>query len=319
MPSEKKQEKKTRLHPRNRNRERYDLDALLQAKPELANHIITNKFGVTTVNFYNPLAVKLLNQALLSHYYGIPYWDFPNQNLCPPIPGRADYLHYIADLLAENNGERIPTGNKITCLDVGVGATCIYPILGVAEYNWQFIGVDVSSKSIASSQKIVAANASLNNKIEFRLQQNRKHIFNVVLTTDDVIDVTMCNPPFHASIQEAQKGTLRKIKNLSGKKIKTPELNFAGVSNELIYKGGEYAFIATMIKESKNYAKNCFWFTTLVSKQSNLHGIYNLLQQVAPSEVKTIPIGTGNKSARIVAWTFLTKKEKQDWQATKWK
>ncbi|MBY9001656.1 MAG: RlmF-related methyltransferase, partial [Candidatus Heimdallarchaeota archaeon] len=45
------------------------------------------------------------------------------------------------------------------------------------------------------------------------------------------------------SLEDAQKGTQRKIKNLSGKKEKKPTLNFAGISNELICDGGEYRFI----------------------------------------------------------------------------
>ena len=32
---------------------------------------------------------------------------FPNENLCPPIPGRADYIHHIADLLSINNNKQI--------------------------------------------------------------------------------------------------------------------------------------------------------------------------------------------------------------------
>ena len=94
---------KPRLHPRNKNRERYDLDALIVAIPELKNHVKPNKFGADSVDFSNPIAVKLLNRALLSHYYGIKNWNFPKENLCPPIPGRADYLHLIVDLLSESN------------------------------------------------------------------------------------------------------------------------------------------------------------------------------------------------------------------------
>lgn len=319
MSSEKKQEEKARLHPRNRNRERYDLNALIGAVPELADYVKPNKYGVDSVDFSSPVAVKLLNTALLNYYYDIKYWEFPDENLCPPIPGRADYIHYIADLLCESNFGRHPIGDKITCLDVGVGASCIYPIIGVTEYNWNFIGSDINAKSIASAQHIINNNVQLSNKIELRLQKNRKDIFCGVIASEDKIDITLCNPPFHASAEEAQKGTLRKVKNLSGKKVKTPELNFAGISNELIYEGGEHQFIHNMIKESKKFATNCFWFSTLVSKQSNLKGVYKALEAIGATAVKTIPMGTGNKSTRIVAWTFLSKEEQKEWKATRWK
>jgi len=319
MPSEKSQQVKSELHPRNKNRERYDLNALIAVSPELAKHVTPNKFGDDSVDFANPDAVKLLNKALLNHYYGIKYWEFPEENLCPPIPGRADYLHYIADLLCESNFGRNPQGDKITCLDVGVGANCIYPVIGVAEYNWNFIGADIDPKSIASAQNIVANNPQLKGKIECRLQDNYRNIFYGIINADEKVDITVCNPPFHASAEEAQKGTQRKVRNLSGKNEKTPELNFAGISNELIYKGGEAKFINNMIFESKKLYKNCYWFTTLVSKQSNLKGIYTLLEKLETTQIKTITMGTGNKSTRIVAWTFLSKEEQKLWRDTRWK
>jgi 23S rRNA (adenine1618-N6)-methyltransferase len=319
MSSEKNKQEKTRLHPRNKNRERYDLKALTLSNPELKNHILPNKFGVESVDFSNPLAVKLLNKALLNYYYGITNWEFPDENLCPPIPGRADYIHYIADVLSENNFGTIPTGDKITCLDIGVGASCIYPIIGVTEYGWKFVGSDINPKSIASAQSIINSNVSLKDKIECRLQQDSKDVFHGIIDKDEKIEAIICNPPFHASLEDAQKDTQRKVKNLSGKKVKTPELNLAGISKELICEGGEYKFIQNMIRESKHFSKTCFWFTTLVSKQSNLKGIHKLLENAKANQIKTISMGTGNKSSRIVAWTFLSKEEQVEWRETRWK
>jgi len=318
MSSEKPKQEKERLHPRNKNRERYDLSALTVAIPALKNHIRPSKFGVASIDFTNPIAVRLLNQAILHHYYGIKHWEFPTENLCPPIPGRADYLHHIADILAENNFGTIPTGDKITCLDIGLGASCIYPIIGITSYGWQFIGSDIDPKSIASAQHIVQVNSSLKGKIECRLQKDPTAIFNGIISPEDKIDLTISNPPFHSSIEEAQKGTRRKIKNLSGKKVKTPTLNFSGISHELIFDGGEAKFIQQMISESKKFSKNCYWFSTLVSKESNLKNIYKSLEQIGAKQVKMIPLGTNNKSSRIVAWTFLTNDEKEAWIKKRW-
>ncbi len=254
-----------------------------------------------------------MNKALLHNYYGIDYWEFPDENLCPPIPGRADYIHYLADVLAASNSGNIPIGNNITCLDVGVGASCIYPILGVTEYGWRFVGSDIDPKSIASAQQIIDSNDVLTNKVDLRLQKNPEHIFKGVIKKDDKINVALCNPPFHSTMEAAQKGSGRKIKNLSGKRTKSPQLNFAGNHNELVCEGGEYGFIQSMIRESQEFANNCFWFSALVSKESNLNGIYKCLQNIDALEFKTIPMGTGNKSSRIVAWTFLDKKEQLVW------
>lgn len=319
MRSEKKEHVSKRLHARNRNRDRYDLDALLISNPELKGYMKPNHFGENSIDFSSPTAVKLLNKSLLNHNYGIANWNFPDENLCPPIPGRADYLHYIADLLAENNFGVIPMGETMICLDIGVGASCIYPIIGVTEFAWKFIGSDIDPKSIASAQDIVDANRSLKNKITFRLQKDPTAVFREIIGDSEKIDLTICNPPFHVSLEAAEEGTRRKIKNLSGKKAKTPELNFAGNGNELVCDGGEFQFIQNMISDSKIVAKNCCWFSTLVSKASNLKGIYKLLEKHGAIRVKTLPMGTGNKSSRIVAWTFLSKSEQKEWRETRWK
>ncbi len=319
MLSEKKQQEKSRLHSRNKNRERYDLGALIIAIPELKTYVKPNKFGDDSVDFSNPQAVKYLNKAILNHYYGIENWDFPDKNLCPPIPGRADYIHHIADLLSGNNFGRIPLGDKITCLDIGTGASCIYPIIGVTEYQWKFIGTDINAESIASAKDIVNSNSQLKEKVECKLQKRPKNIFRGILSKEDKVDLTICNPPFHSSVEEAEKGTRRKIKNLSGETVKTPELNFAGISDELICEGGEIQFLENMIRESKLKPNSCFWFSTLVSKKSNLKKVSKFLEEAKAVQVKTIPMGTGNKSSRIVAWTFLSTIEQTEWIETRWK
>ena len=311
-------EEKTRLHPRNKNRNRYDLSALVTLNPELKKYIIPNKYGGMSIEFSNPIAVRILNMSLLNHYYGIKNWDFPKNNLCPPIPGRADYIHHIADLLAKNNFGKIPKGDKITCLDIGMGASCIYPIIGTKEYDWKFIASDIDPKSIDSARKIIESNDILKNKIECRLQKNKNSIFKNILEKEDKIDLVICNPPFHSSKEDAQKSTLRKLRNLSDKKVKKNHVKFAGVNNEIIFEGGEIKFIENIINESKLYAKNCYWFSTLVSKQSNLKKIYKLIDKTGAYFVKTIPIGTGNKSSRIVAWTYISKEAQNKWRDERW-
>lgn len=313
MSSKTPKEEKSRLHPRNKNRSRYDLGALVSAVPELKSYVKPNKAGEPSIDFSSPIAVKLLNKALLKHYYSITFWEFPDENLCPPIPGRADYIHYMADLLAENNAGNAPLGNNITCLDIGVGASCIYPIIGVTEYGWRFVGSDIDPKSLAAAQKIIDSNEVLKGKIALRLQHEPAHIFKGMLKPNDNIDITLCNPPFHASINEAQKGSRRKIKNLTGKTVKAAELNFSGIANELVYDGGELQFIKTMVVESAQFAKNCCWFSTLVSREAHLKAIYACLKEARTAAFKTIRMGTGNKSSRIVAWTFLSKKERLVW------
>ena len=309
---------KTRLHPRNRHRERYDFKPLIVSCPELAQFVRLNMYNDESIDFSNPDAVKMLNKALLKHFYGIDNWDIPQGHLCPPIPGRADYIHHMADLLCGKNFGKIPTGPKIKCLDIGVGANCVYPIIGNKEYGWSFIGSDIDPVAVESANKIIELNPLLKEKIEIRLQVQPNDIFFGILQKDEVIDLSVCNPPFHASLQEARSGNQRKLNNLNPEKITRPILNFGGKQTELWCKGGEEKFVRDMIRQSKFFAASCFWFSTLVSKQSHLRSVYEALKTAEAIEVKTIPVGQGNKSGRIVAWTYLSREQQEEWRITKW-
>lgn len=309
---------KTKLHPRNRHRERYDFELLVASCPELAPFVKINEYNDQSVDFFNPDAVKMLNKALLMHFYDINSWEIPQGYLCPPIPGRADYIHHIADLLANCNGGEVPTGSKIVCLDVGVGANCIYPIIGRKEYVWSFIGADVDPVSVASAKGIVSQNSCLEGWVDIRLQPNSNNFFRGIIRADERVDLTICNPPFHASMADAQAGSIRKLRNLGQKRVAKPTLNFGGQSNELWCDGGEERFVRSMISQSKEYASTCLWFSTLISKESNLPSVYQALRKVEAVEVTTIPMGQGNKTARIVAWTFLNREQQQKWVAERW-
>ncbi|WP_299818323.1 23S rRNA (adenine(1618)-N(6))-methyltransferase RlmF [uncultured Pontibacter sp.] len=321
MPSKKKEhpKEKAALHPRSKHRRRYDFDQLIASCPELKPFVKLNEYNDASVDFFDPNAVKMLNKALLAHFYGIKNWDIPQNYLTPPIPGRADYIHHAADLLASSNGGKVPTGSKIKCLDVGVGASCIYPIIGHKEYGWSFVGADIDPVSIKSSDKIVEANTALKGNIELRLQHNPKNIFAGIINKGEHFDLTVCNPPFHASLAEAQAGTMRKLKNLQQKHSSKPTLNFGGQKAELWCEGGEAKFVESMVKESKQFSTSCFWFTTLVSKASNLKSILYTLKAAGAQHTHTIPMGQGNKTSRLVAWTFLDSKQQKTWAEARWK
>jgi len=311
---------KTSLHPRNPHRGRYDFKQLVAGSPELAAFVSLNEYGDESINFADPSAVKALNSALLNQVYGIKGWDLPAQYLCPPIPGRADHLHYLADLLADSNGGVIPRGDSIRVLDIGVGANCIYPLIGQREYGWQFVGTEIDAVAIANAQRIVDANG-LGESITLRLQASPELSFRGVVKPDELFDLSMCNPPFHASLAEARAGTQRKWKNLGieSNKKKIPVLNFGGQSMELCCEGGEEAFVCRMIKESARLPGSCLWFTTLISKSSSLPAVYRAIKYVGAAENRTIEMAQGQKKSRIVAWTFLDKAQQQTWRLARWK
>lgn len=310
-PNQKPQPAKPGLHPRNRHQGRYDFVALLAASPELAPFVKSNPAGESTIDFAEPLAVKALNRALLAAQYGIAHWDIPDGFLCPPIPGRADYIHTVADLLAGDCGGEIPRGAAVRGLDIGVGANCIYPLIGHAEYGWRFVGSDIDAQAIRCAETIVAANPSLAGAVSCRLQATDTAIFAGIIRRGEQYAFSLCNPPFHASAAEATAGSRRKVGNLSGKKSAKPVLNFGGRSHELWCEGGEAAFVGRMVTESRHFATQCVWFTTLLSKSENLPDLRYALKQAGAVEVRVLAMGQGQKLSRVVAWSFMDSAARQ--------
>jgi 23S rRNA (adenine1618-N6)-methyltransferase len=292
------------LHPRNPHQGRYDLTALTEAVPELASYVRPNPSGEPTIDFSDPAAVLCLNQALLAQTYKVKHWMIPAGYLCPPIPGRADYIHYAADLLAES-GE-VPTGKDVRVLDIGTGANCIYPIIGSQSYGWRFVATDIDPVSVKTARLIVESNPCLSQLVKVVQQQDPGSIFKGIIGKDDHFELTMCNPPFHASMEEAQASSKRKVRNLSkGKAAAGPaKLNFGGQQAELWCPGGEVAFITKMIRESVGFAEQVGWFTSLVSKGENLWLLKNVLGQCGAKQVREIQMSQGQKISRLLAWSF---------------
>jgi len=286
---------KAGLHPRNRFNTRYDFPQLIACCPPLAAFVKPNAYGDDSIDYADPLAVKALNQALLKQAYGLAHWDIPPGYLCPPIPGRSDYLHHLADLIAQRRGP------AVRVLDIGTGANCIYPFIGASEYGWRFVGSDVDPAAWCWAKKNVASNPSVAGLIECRLQKSAAQCFHSIIQPGEHFDLTLCNPPFHSSATEAAAGTQRKLRNLGGKKA---GLNFGGKANELWCEGGELGFIRRMIEESVAFAGQCSWFTTLVSKSEHLPRLEQALRRVKAATVKVIDMAQGQKKSRILAWRF---------------
>jgi 23S rRNA (adenine1618-N6)-methyltransferase len=292
------------LHPRNRHRGRYDFAALAARAPELVRFLRPSPLGDATINYADPAAVLALNRGLLLACYGLDDWFLPPDYLCPPIPGRVDYLHHAADLLASANHGTIPRGSAITALDIGAGANLVYPILGRHEYGWRFVASDVDPVALRNAEKLVAANRSLAGGVELRHQTSATAIFRGIIRPGERFDLTLCNPPFHASAAAAAAGSERKTRNLGTARAGRAALNFGGRPAELWCAGGEVAFISRMIAESAVFRTQVRWFTTLVSSRDSLPPLRRALAAVKPSDVRTIDMAQGQKRSRLLAWTF---------------
>lgn len=308
---------KDNLHPRSLHRGRYDFPKLIAASPELGRFVAVNPYGDESVDFADPAAVKALNRALLIQMYGIKDWDIPNQYLCPPIPSRADHLHYLADLLAESNDAVVPRGDAVRVMDVGVGANCIYPLIGRSVYGWQFVGTDIDAAALNNAQALLQANG-MDKAVELRLQHSRTAVFAGVTDAHEHFDLSMCNPPFHASLGEAKAGSQRKWHNLGKTGEADPVLNFGGQGRELWCKGGEVAFVRRMIQESVSGHGNVLWFTTLVSKSDNMPVLEALLKEAGVRDTRVLEMSQGQKKSRILAWSYFDAAQRRDWAIRRW-
>jgi 23S rRNA (adenine1618-N6)-methyltransferase len=314
---------KQNLHPKNRHNNGYDFLALCQLTPSLKPFVAENKYQNLSIDFANAQAVKALNQALLKFHYHVNQWDIPEGYLCPPIPGRVDYIHYLADLLHKSTPKNTTSAKPIiSVLDIGTGASCIYPILGQREYQWHFTASDIDPISIKVADQNISADKKLKKSITCRLQPNASKFFTGIIRKNERYELTLCNPPFHRSLAEASKGSARKVKNLAANKnirhntaksAAPMPLNFGGQKAELWCPGGELTFISNMIKESKEVQKQVLWFSCLVSKKDHLSLLKLALKKVNAKQVRVVDMAQGQKISRFIAWSFLDDTQQKNW------
>jgi len=284
------------MHPKSIHNSPYDFEALVARHPELSPFVFRNTPNTQTIDFANPMAVLALNKAILKHSYELTDWNIPEGYLCPPIPSRADYIHHIAEIL-ENEGLE----ETIKGLDVGMGANCIYPILGAQIYGWQMVGSDIDENAIVAANANVGSNPHIAKSIEIRLQVDNANIFAGIIKPDENFHFTLCNPPFYASKENAERETRRKQKNLGY----SPDAkrNFGGQANELWCNGGEALFLKRMAKQSENFKKQVSIFTSLVSKSEHLPKIKKQLKKLGATSY-TVEMNQGHKKSRILVWKF---------------
>jgi len=314
----------TGFHRRNRHQGHYDFPRLVADYPALKPLLRTRPDGDSTIDFADAQAVRALNSALMRSAYGIANWTFPSGYLCPPIPGRADYVHGLADLLAHRHGGQIPRGSGVRALDIGTGASCIYPLLGHSEYGWSFVASDVDADALRAAAAILRANPGHAAQIELRQQLESQRVFRGLLNEGEVFDLVMCNPPFHPSAKAVAEESARKWRQLqdrpapSGRVPQRPKLNFGGQAQELWCPGGELGFIQRMASESLELAQRVYWFSSLASKSAHLPTLSSGLRKLGATEIISTPMAQGQKQSRFLAWTFLSEEQARSWRKQRW-
>lgn len=168
------------LHTRSKHNQSYNFEKLTKANPKLEKYVIITKTGKESILFSDPNSVKELNIALMKYHYQVNYWELPEKYLCPAIPGRAEYLHYLADLLGSSRAKpKFPQGQKVTILDVGTGSSLVYPLLGYKQYHWRFLATELNKGAFKSAVNILKQNEIPKSSIEVYHQPENKKLLQI--------------------------------------------------------------------------------------------------------------------------------------------
>jgi len=291
-----------RMHPRSMHRDGLDYFDLGQRFPEFNKYVYVNRFGGASIDHGDPDALRALTRALLLHCYQLR-WEIPSGYLSPPVPSRANYIHYVADLISGTDSEAgdasdvtLLKGPDVRGVDIGIGANCIYSLLGARLYGWRMVGTEVDAAALELAKANVDRNDDMRPLVDVRLQTDASHIFQGVLNDDERFAFSVCNPPFHDTIDKAHVN---------------PQRALDGSHSELVCDGGELGFISRMIAESQERPKQIVWYTSLVARLTTLKEIKRRLAEAGIAARREFTLYQGKQTRWVIAWTFHGEAERQ--------
>jgi 23S rRNA (adenine1618-N6)-methyltransferase len=259
------------------------------------------------LNFKSWVVTRALNSALLIDAYELGMWDLPRFQLCPPVANRANYIHWLEDLLLQSRPSGVAeTGASVRGLDVGVGASCVFPLLGASINGWSFVGVDIVDIALSSAIKNVRNNPRIAGLIEIRdgrmsevIPSRNLSKFNTLLgvKNEEQFSFCMCNPPFFDLIQDAKLN---------------PGTNFGGTTYEMCHPGGEEAFTQRIFDESLVLRERVHWYTTMCGKMRTLRKILHLLEVARVPTIRTTRFLQGRTTRWGIAWSFSSQPRLQE-------
>lgn len=248
--------------------------------------------GKVFIDFKDPEAIRILTKCLLMKDFGLNV-TMPSTNLVPALPLRLNYIHWLSDIFEHFKFE------NIVGIDIGCGATCIYPLLAYKLKSWKMFALDTNEDSIKTAIENVKQN-QLEPFITI-IKQNSDEIFsNQIFKDIDSIDFCMCNPPFFDSQMDFK---YEPKKNRTGGR-KSPNSFRTGCSTELEVEGGEEYFIKQIIEKSCLLKNSIKIYTTMVGHQRNVGPIINFLVSKGISNFIETEFCQGQTTRWGVAWTF---------------
>ncbi|KAK4171446.1 hypothetical protein QBC36DRAFT_295351 [Triangularia setosa] len=249
------------------------------------------------LDFTDPKAVMQLTKTLLSLDFNLKL-ELPDDRLCPPVPNRHNYIRWLKELMDTSSYE--PPGRPICGLDIGTGASCIYPLLGTTQRpSWSFVATDIDKKSLQYARKNVVMN-DLEDRILLLERQPEDPL--IPLRDRDSkkvtrIDFTMMNPPFYESKDEMLYS--------AQSKARPPHSACTGAPVEMVCDGGEVAHVSRMLKESLVLKEEVQWYTSMLGKATSVETLVGKLKANGIDNYAITEFIQGNKTRRwALGWSF---------------
>lgn len=292
-----------------------------------------------------------LCRALLLHDFGIR-WSLPPHRLCPALPSRLNYLLWLEDLLSPSlpplpritapsclsspPAPSLPPLRGVVALDVGTGASCIYPLLGTALLGWRFIASETDPLSANAARENVRANA-WSERIDVRLVPTPP--LPVPAHREESCRTTPASETAHPKAETAQTtaeetapyetagvapvlhGALRPGERVELVMCNPPFFDQSeaphprsdgvapslGAPHELFTPGGEVGFISRMISESLELHEaggGSLWYSSLVGRKASLAPLLSALRLARARHVRSTELAQGSTSRWALAWSF---------------
>ncbi|KIW14116.1 hypothetical protein PV08_06897 [Exophiala spinifera] len=277
-----------------------DFTALALQYPDFAKRLKFNR----QLDFSDPESVRQLTKALLHRDFNLVI-DLPEDRLCPPVPNRFNYILFIQRLLDTTSPdfhEGFDPDRQVIGLDIGTGSSAIYPLLACRQRpRWLFLFTEIDGKN----QRYALKNTATNN-LQTRIKQldtdasGDQLIPSTEIERFDRIDILMTNPPFY----ESESSMLESARS----KSRPANSSCTGAPVEMITPGGEVAFVARLVDESKRPASRSRiqWSSAMLGKLSSVGCIVDHLRGQGCTNYAVTEFVQGQKTRRwCVAWSWL--------------
>lgn len=283
------------MHARNRYKDKPPDFAYLASKyPDFKQHVQPSLNGRVSLNFKDPEAVRALTCTLLREDFGLSI-DIPLERLIPAVPSRLNYIHWVEDLIGHQDSDKSTLRRGI---DIGTGASCIYPLLGSTLNGWYFLATEVDDMCFNYAKKNVEQN-NLSDLIKVVKVPQKTLLMDALKEESEIVyDFCMCNPPFFANQLEA-KG----VNSRNPRRPPPSSVNTGGVT-EIMAEGGELEFVKRIIHDSLQLKKRLRWYSCMLGKKCSLAPLKKELRIQGVPKVTYTEFCQGRTMRWALAWSF---------------